>query len=180
MTREEKAVVIDELSKKFTQFEYFYITDSSKLTVAEINQFRKFCFEKGVEYKIVKNTLIAKALERLASTDYSEFKSKVLKGSSGIIFSKNPNLPAKLLKEFASKSKIDKIEFKGASIDSALFIGADTLTALENLKSKNELIGEIIGLLQSPAKNVLSALLSGEQKLAGLVKAIAEKKEKES
>lgn len=176
MTKEEKSVVIDALSEKFQEYNYFYITDTSALNVEQINKFRKFCFEKGVEYKVVKNTLIAKALQKL-STDYTEFNTKVLKGSSGIIFSTTGNLPAKLLKEFKSTTNIDKIVFKGASVDSSVFIGADTLDALVALKSKQELIGDIIALLQSPAKNVVSALQSGENKLAGLVKAIQEKKE---
>lgn len=179
MTREEKAVVISNLSKKFAEFEHFYVTDSSALTVSQINKFRKFCFEKGVQYEVVKNTLIAKALETM-KTDYTEFNKSVLKGSSGIIFSTVGNLPGKLLKEFKTTTSIDKIVFKGASIDSSFFIGANTLDQVASLKSKNELIGDIVGLLQSPAKNVISALLSGEQKIAGLVKAIAEKKEKES
>lgn len=179
MTREEKAVVISDLTEKFRQFDFFYVTDSSKLTVGQINKFRKYCFEKGVEYKVVKNTLIAKALERLGNADYTEFNAKVLKGNSGIIFSTNPNLPARLLREFSEKNKIDGIVFKGASIDTAFFIGEKTFRDLENLKSKNELIGDVIGLLQSPAKNVIASLLSGEHKIAGLVKAIADKKEKE-
>lgn len=176
MTKEEKGVVIEQLTEKFKEYNYFYVTDTSALTVEQINKFRKFCFEKGVEYKVVKNTLIFKALQSL-STDYVEFNSKVLKGSSGLIFSTTGNLPARLLKEFKQTTNIDKIKFKGASVDSSVFIGEDTLDALSNLKSKNELIGDIIGLLQSPAKNVVSALKSGEGKLAGLVKAIQEKKE---
>ncbi len=175
MTKEEKSVVIDALAQKFQEYNYFYVTDTSALTVDQINKFRKFCFAKGVEYKVIKNTLIAKALGTL-STDYTEFNTKVLKGASGIIFSTTGNLPAKLLKEFKSTTNIDKIKFKGASVDSSIFIGADTLDALATLKSKNELIGDIIGLLQSPAKNVVSALKSGEHKLAGLVKTIQEKK----
>jgi large subunit ribosomal protein L10 len=175
MTKEEKSVVIEALTKKFQEYNYFYVTDTSALTVDQINKFRKFCFTKGVEYKVIKNTLIAKALESLA-TDYTEFNSKVLKGASGILFSETGNLPAKLLQEFKSTTNIDKIKFKGASVDSAVFIGADTLDALATLKSKNELIGDIIGLLQSPAKNVVSALKSGEHKLAGLVKTIQERK----
>jgi large subunit ribosomal protein L10 len=179
MTREEKSVVIGNLTKKFAEFEHFYITDSSALSVDQINKFRKFCFEKGVEYHVVKNTLIAKALETTA-TDYTEFNKSVLKGASGIIFSTVGNLPGKLLKEFKTTTSIDKIVFKGASIDSSFFIGEKALDQVASLKSKHELIGDIVGLLQSPAKNVVSALLSGENKIAGLVKAVAEKKEKES
>jgi large subunit ribosomal protein L10 len=176
MTKEEKSVVIEQLTHKFKEYNYFYVTDTSALTVDEINKFRKFCFEKGVEYKVIKNSLIFKALQSL-STDYSEFREKVLVGASGLIFSHTGNLPAKLLKEFKQKTNIDKIKFKGASVDSSIYIGADTLDTLATLKSKNELIAEVIGLLQSPAKNVVSALKSGENKLAGLVKAIQEKKE---
>lgn len=179
MTKEEKAVVIESLSKKFSEFDYFYVTDSSALTVSQINKFRKFCFEKGVEYQVVKNSLIAKALET-TNTDYTDFNASVLKGSSGLIFSTVGNMPAKLLKEFKASTSIDKIVFKGASIDSSFFIGEKALDQLAVLKSKNELIGDIIGLLQSPAKNVISALLSGENKLAGLVKAVADKKLSES
>lgn len=175
MTKEEKGQIIDALYEKFKEFNYFYITDTSALTVEQINKFRKFCFEKGVEYKVVKNTLIAKALAKL-DADYTEFNTQVLKGSSGILFTTTGNLPAKMLQEFKSTTNIDKIVFKGASIDSAFYIGADQLNALSNLKSKQELIGDIIGLLQSPAKNVVSALKSGENKLAGLVKALEEKK----
>jgi large subunit ribosomal protein L10 len=175
MTKEEKSVVIEDLKQKFSQFDYFYVTDSSALTVDEINKFRKFCFSKGVEYKVVKNTLIAKALESL-TTDYTEFNTKVLKGSSGLIFTTTGNLPAKLLKEFKSTSNIDKIKFKGASIDSSFYIGEKALDELSALKSKQELLGDIIMLLQSPAKNVIGSLKSGEHKLAGLVKAIADKK----
>ena len=178
MIKEEKAVVIQELTEKFNEFNYFYVTDSSTLTVAQINKYRKFCYEKGVEYKVVKNSLIAKALES-QKTDYTEFNNGVLRGASGLIFSHTGNLPAKLLKEFKETSSIDKIKFKGASIDGSFYIGEQTFDDLVRLKSKQELLGDIIGLLQSPAKNVISALLSGEKKLAGLVKAIAEKKEKE-
>lgn len=174
MTREEKAAVIDSLTEKFKKFNYFYVTDTSALSAGEINSFRRLCYEKGVDYEVVKNTLIAKALVNLGG-DYAEFTDKVLRGASGIIFSETGNLPAKMLKEFKKKTGVDKIVFKGASIDTAAFIGSDQLDALVALKSKQELIGEIIGLLQSPAKNVISALLSGEQKLAGIVKTLSER-----
>jgi large subunit ribosomal protein L10 len=176
MKKENKSVVIDELTQKFTEYNYFYVTDTSALSAGQITKFRKFCFDKGVEYKVFKNTLIAKALEKL-STDYTEFNSKVLKGSSGVIFSTTGNLPAKLLQEFKKTTKIDKIVFKGASVDSSIFIGEDQLDTLANLKSKYELIGEIIGLLQSPAKNVISGLQSGGNKLAGILKTLSERGE---
>jgi large subunit ribosomal protein L10 len=176
MTKEEKGHIIDELAQKFAENNFFYITDASGLTVEHVNKFRKLCYAKGVEYKVVKNSLIKKALEA-SKTDYSPFNAKVLKGFSGILFSKeSANGPAKLLKEFR-KDGLEKPLFKGASIDSALFIGEDNLDVLANLKSKNELIGEIIGLLQSPAKNVIGALQSGGHKLSGIVKTLSERPE---
>jgi large subunit ribosomal protein L10 len=176
MTREEKGLIIDELSAKFEENSNFYITDASGLTVAEINAFRKLCFKAGIEYGVYKNTLIQKALEKL-DADYTEFCDTVLKGFSGIIFSKEAaNTPAKVIKDFR-KSSGQKPMLKGASIDHDLFIGDEHLKMLAELKSKNELIGEIIGLLQSPAKNVISALQSGGGKLAGILKTLSEKEQ---
>jgi large subunit ribosomal protein L10 len=175
MNREEKAQVIEELVERFNSNNFFYITDASGLTVAEVNDFRRMCFEKGVKYKVFKNTLIKKALDQL-ETDYSEFEESVLKGFSGILFTtENGSLPAKIITEYRSKYKGEIPILKGASIDRELYIGNDQLTELSRLKSKNELIGEIITLLQSPAKNVISALQSGEHKLAGIVKTLSEK-----
>ena len=177
MTKEEKYALVDGLTAKLSETDYFYIADTGGMTVAQINEFRGMCFQKGLEYKVVKNTLIAKALERLENgTDYSEFTEKVLKGNSGIIFSKEvANAPAKLLKEFKKKAGWSNDLLKGASVDGAVFIGAEHLESLSNLKSKNELIGDVIGLLQSPATNVLRALQSGGDTLTGLLKALEEK-----
>ncbi|MCS6824206.1 MAG: 50S ribosomal protein L10 [Cytophagaceae bacterium] len=175
MKREDKGKIIQELSEKFSKFSYFYITDASGMTVEQVNNFRKLCYKKGIEYKVVKNSLIKKALET-TKTDYSPFNEKVLKGFSGILFSDTGNAPAKLLKEFYATGS-EKPVFKGASIDSDLFIGENQLDALTNLKSKSELLGEIIGLLQSPAKNVLSALQSGGHKISGVLKTLSEKPE---
>ncbi len=175
MTREEKAVVIEDLTGKFKETTNFYVTDASGLTVAQINDFRRLCYERGVEYKVYKNTLIKKALDN-QETDFTELDS-ILKGSSGVIFSpENGNLPAKMLKEFYKKGN-EKPLLKGASIDTDVFIGADQLDALSKLKSKNELIGEVIGLLQSPAKTVVSQLQSGGDKIAGIVKTLSERTE---
>lgn len=177
MTREEKGALIDDLTEKLKNTPYFYIADSSGMKVSEINEFRRICFKKGLEYRIVKNTLIRKALENL-DTDYSSFDEKVLKGVSGILFSPEiGNAPAKAIKEFRKKDK-KKPVFKGASIDTGLFIGEEHLDALSELKSKDELLGDIISLLQSPAKNVISALQSGQHKLAGIIKTLSEKEEK--
>ena len=175
MTKEEKGVIIDELAEKFSQHPHFYITDASGLTVAQINAFRRLCYKSGVEYRVYKNTMIRKALEKQTG-DFKEL-NEVLHGFSGVIFSKESgNLPAKVLREYQVKLA-GKPALKAASIDASLFIGAEHLTTLAELKSKNELIGEIISLLQSPAKNVLSALLSGKNTVAGLVKALEDRKQ---
>lgn len=175
MTREEKAVIIDELSEKFKNSPFFYITDAAGMSVAETNDLRRLCFERGVEYRVVKNTLIAKALEPL-DTDYTPFNDTVLRGFSGIMFHpESGKVAAKLIKEYRKTTGSDKLKLKGASIDYSLFIGADQLDILIALKSKEELIGEIIGLLQSPAKNVISALQSGGNKLAGILQTLAER-----
>jgi large subunit ribosomal protein L10 len=175
MTREEKAQIIEELTQKFTDHNYFYVTDASGLSVAQVNKFRKLCFEKGVEYKVLKNTLIKKALEKL-DVDYTGFADTALKGFSGVMFSDTGNLPAKILVDYR-KGNIEKPVLKGASIDTAFYFGDANLDALSKLKSKDEVIGDIIGLLQSPAKNVLSALQSGGNTIAGLVKTLSEKAE---
>ncbi len=175
MTREEKGEIIEKLSEKFSQNAHFYITDASGLTVEQINAFRKICFKAGVEYGVYKNTLIRKALEKQEG-NYEDLY-KVLHGFSGVLFSKEVgNAPAKVINEYRAKLE-GKPAFKGASIASSLFIGEENLKTLTELKSKNELIGEVISLLQSPAKNVLSALLSGKNTVAGLVKALEDRKQ---
>jgi large subunit ribosomal protein L10 len=174
MTREEKAQIIDELSTKFAENSHFYITDATGFTVEQVNNFRRLCFKSGVEYRVYKNTLIQKALEKQEGTDYSPL-FETLRGFSGVIFSKESgNAPAKVIQEFRRKLEGKPI-LKAASIDSALFIGDENVKTLSELKSKNELIGDVISLLQSPAKNVLSALLSGKNTVAGLVKALEER-----
>ncbi len=174
MTREEKAQVIASLTEKFQSNNHFYITDTSGLTVAEINKFREMCFNSGVEYRVAKNTLIKKALDSL-ETDYSSLED-ALKGVSGIMFVEEiGNAPAKIIEKFKKEDSQDRPTFKAASIDTDIFIGEDQLSILASLKSKNELIGEIITLLQSPAKNVISALQSGENNLAGIVKTLSER-----
>ncbi|MBA4853879.1 50S ribosomal protein L10 [Emticicia sp. BO119] len=174
MTKEEKGAIIEELAEKFAATPYFYITDASGLNVAKTNELRRLCFERGIEYRVVKNTLISKALERL-DTDYSSFDGTVLKGFSGVMFhDESGKVAAKLIKDFLKANK-NSITLKGASVDSALFIGHDQLDTLLTLKSKQELIGEVIGLLQSPAKNVISGLQSGGNKLAGIIKTLSER-----
>lgn len=174
MTRDEKVQIIAELSQKFADNTHFYITDAGGLTVAQVNTFRRLCFKSGIEYRVYKNTMIQKALEKQENVDYSPLFG-TLKGFSGVLFSKEAgNLPARVIKEF--RKKLDgKPVLKAASIDTDFFIGEEYLNTLSELKSKNELIGDIISMLQSPAKNVISALLSGKHTVAGLVKALEER-----
>ncbi len=139
----------------------------------QINAFRRICFNKGVEYRVYKNTLIRKALEKQEGNFEPLFST--LKGFSGLIFSKESgNAPAKAIKEYRKKNE-GKPAFKAASIQSDLFIGEENLNVLNDLKSKNELIGEIISSLQAPAKNVISALVSSKSTLAGLMKTLEER-----
>jgi|SRR3970040_2158202 large subunit ribosomal protein L10 len=174
MTRDEKAQIIEALAQKFAENAHFYIADASGLSVEQINTFRRLCYKSGVEYGVYKNTLIRKALEKQDGADYSALFG-VLKGFSGVIFSKETgNLPARVLKEYHKKLE-GKPVLKAASIESDLFIGADNLTMLSELKSRDELIGDVIAILQSPAKNVISGLLSGKHKIAGIVKALEER-----
>ena len=159
MTREEKAQIIEELSQKFADNAHFYITDASGFTVEQINAFRRMCFKSGIEYGVYKNTLIRKALEKQEGVDYSPLFD-TLHGFSGLIFSKEVgNAPAKVMKEYRKKVE-GKPVLKAASIKSELYIGDENLNTLAELKSRDELIGEIIGMLQSPARNVISALLN--------------------
>lgn len=175
MRKEEKQLVIDELSAKFNEGLHVYVTDTSGMTVAEINALRRLCFTKGVELKVAKNTLIKKAFGR-PELDENNLDS-ILHGPTSLMFSNNANLPAKLLKEF--KKDKPKPALKGAIIGgSDIYVGEDQLEVLAKLKSKDELIGEIIGLLQSPAKNVIGALQSGGQKLSGILKTLEERGDK--
>ncbi|WP_375583854.1 50S ribosomal protein L10 [Cyclobacterium xiamenense] len=177
MTREDKKTIIEELTDKLKTTPHFYIADASGFSVAQVNSFRKVCFDKGLEYRVYKNTLIKKALENLEA-DYTEFAEQTLKGFSGILFSQEVgNLPAKVILDFRKKlgAKEKRPVFKGASIDGDQFLGEANLEVLSKLKSKEELVGEVISLLQSPATNVVSALQSGKNILAGLVKTLAEK-----
>lgn len=171
MKKEEKNEIVLSLKDKMTSHNSFYITDTSNLTVAQVNVIRRKCFEKGIKFQVAKNTLIKKAMEATGN-DYAELFS-ALKGSSSIMFSTVGNLPAKLIKELRATG--DKPVLKAAYIDSAIFMGDNQLEALVRLKSKEELIGEIITLLQSPAKNVISGLKSGSGKLAGVLKTLEQR-----
>ena len=171
MKKEGKQEIVQALADQITSFGNFYITDTADLTVEKINAIRRKCFDSGITVKVAKNTLIRKAMES-AGVDSEELRD-VLKGSSTLFFSETGNAPAKLIKELRKSGP--KPVLKGAYIDSAVFVGDAQLDTLVSLKSKEELVGEIIGLLQSPAKNVISALQSGGNTIAGLVKTLQER-----
>ena len=175
MTRTEKAEVIESLIKKFEDASNFYVADSSELTVEQINNFRRKCFEKGVEITVVKNTLTRKALESFPEDKGYADLYEVLKGPSSLMFSETANLPAKIIEEF--RKDHEKPLLKAAYIDSSIYIGDDELETLAKLKSKEELLGEVITLLESPMISLLGCLNSGEQTIMGLLSAIEEKGE---
>lgn len=171
MRKEEKQDVVLALKEQIEEYGNFYITDTAELDVAKINAIRRQCFDSDIKMKVAKNTLIQKALEA-ATGDYSELYG-VLKGSSSIMFSKSGSAPAKLIKELRKEG--EKPILKAAYIDAAVFIGDNQLDTLASLKSKEQLVGDIIALLQSPAKSVISGLQSGGNKLAGIVKTLQER-----
>lgn len=171
MKKEEKHEVVLALTETIAEYGNFYITDTANLSVAKVNDIRRKCFENDIKMQVAKNKLIRKAMEASAG-DFSEIFD-VLKGSSSILFSKSANAPAKLIKQLRKTG--DKPVLKAAYIDSSVFIGDNQLDALVNLKSKEELVADIIALLQSPAKNVISGLQSGGNKLAGIVKTLQER-----
>ena len=170
MNKDQKNEVIELLKDKFNQYNNFYITNTESLTVAQVGKLRRICFDKKVEMKVAKNTLIKKALEGLDNSRFSGvFES--LSGVTALLFSENAKEPALIISSFRKDGNLEKPVLKAAFIDGDVFAGDDQLKVLTNLKSKHDLIGEIIGLLQSPAKNVISGLNAGN-KLAGLIKAL--------
>jgi large subunit ribosomal protein L10 len=175
MNKDQKNEVIELLKDKFKEYNNFYVTNTESLTVAQIGKLRRICFDKNVEMKVAKNTLIKKALESLDSTRFSGvFES--LNGVTALLFSENAKEPAMIISTFRKESNTERPLLKAAFIDGDVFEGNDQLKALVTLKSKNDLIGEVIGLLQSPAKNVISGLNAGN-KLAGLIKALEDRGE---
>jgi large subunit ribosomal protein L10 len=173
MTRDDKTVAIEELETELGESPFFYLADSSTMTVAKINSFRRACYNKGITVKVAKNTLIRKALERRAEGKGYEPLYEVLHGPTTILISSNPKAPAILLEEF--RKTADRPILKAAYIDSAVFIGDDQIGPLTKLKSKEEMVGEIIGLLQSPMKRVASQITATGGKLAGIVKTLEER-----
>lgn len=172
MTRQEKDALISDLADRLSKSDVVYLTDISNLDAEMSSKLRRLCFQRDVQLRVVKNTLLSKAMERVEDRDFGNLKD-VLKGNTGLMISETGNGPAKLIKEFRKKS--DRPVLKGAYIQESVYIGDETLEALASLKSKDELIGDIILLLQSPAKNVISGLSSGGGKLAGILKTLEER-----
>ncbi len=173
MTKEQKNEVIEVLKDKFSQYNNFYITDTESLSVEQVGKLRRACFDKNVEMRVAKNTLIRKALEAIDADRFSDVYGS-LHQVTALMFSENPKEPALILSSFRKETKLERPVLKAAFIDGSVFTGDDQLKALTTLKSKQDLIGEIIGLLQSPAKNVISGLNAGS-KLASLIKALEER-----
>ena len=171
MTREEKSQVIEELTAQLAESSNFYLTDISGLNAVATSDLRRACFKANVKLAVVKNTLLEKAMEA-SDKDFGALPT-TLKGNTSVMYSETGNAPAKVIKAFRKKS--DKPFLKGAYIEEAVYIGDDQLDMLVDIKSREELIGEIIGLLQSPAKNVVSALQSSGGKLSGIIKTLSQK-----
>ncbi len=174
MKKEEKTQVIDSLVNQLANNSHFYLTDVASLTAEKTSQLRRMCFNKSIKMLVVKNSLLKKAMQNTTGKDYQALLGS-LKGSTAIMFSEVGSDPAKLIKEFRKKN--DKPLLKAAFVEECTYIGDNQLDVLASIKSKNELIGEIVGLLQSPAKNVISALKSSGGTIAGIVKTLSDKKE---
>lgn len=173
MTREDKTAAIEVLKEELANTPFFYFADSSTLTVAKINQFRRKCFEQGIKIKVAKNTLIRKALENEPESKGFAALFEALHGPTTIMISDNPKAPAKLIAEFRKTE--ERPLLKAAYIDTAVFLGDEQLKALTQLKSRDEMIGEIIGLLQSPARTLAAQITASGSKIAGIVKTLEER-----
>ena len=171
MTREEKSQVIENLTSKLAENSIIYLADISGLNALQTSNLRRACFKANINLSVVKNTLLEKAMEK-SDKDFGELPA-TLKGNTSIMVSETGNAPAKVIKEFRKKS--DRPVLKGAYIEAAIYVGDDQLNTLVDIKSKEELIGDIITILQSPAKNVISALQSGGSKLSGILTTLSEK-----
>jgi len=171
MRKEDKTAVIEQIANTVGEYTNFYLTDIATLDAAKTTSLRRECNKQEIKLVVVKNTLFKKALEKIEG-DYSALEP-ALKGNTAIMFSNNANSPAKLIKTFAKGTDIPKL--KAAYVQEGFYVGAENLDLLVSIKSKNELIGEVIGLLQSPIKNVVSALNSGGQTIHGVLKTLSEK-----
>jgi len=173
MRKDEKTELIDALTEQLNEASYFYLADIGGLNVENSNHLRRLCFRKEVQLQVVKNTLLRKAMER-SDKDLEELYP-ILEGPTSIMFAETGNLPAKLIKEFRKKHNQPKPLLKAAYVEETCYIGEDQLENLINVKSRLELIADLVALLQSPAKNVISALQGGGQKLVGILETLSEK-----
>lgn len=174
MKRSEKQAIIDNLIQEINSYNHFYLTDIAELDAEKTSSLRRICFQKEVKLIVVKNTLLKRALE--GSEKNTEELFDALKGNTALMFCNTGNVPAKLIQEFRKKNaKLEKPVLKAAYVEESVYIGENNLEMLSSIKSKEELIGDVISLLQSPAKNVISALQSGGQTITGILKTLSEK-----
>ncbi len=171
MRREEKDVIIDNLAGRLNDSRHFYLTDISSLNAEQTSNLRRKCFEKEISLLVVKNTLLRKAMEK-SDGDFNDLYD-VLKDSTSIMFCETGNVPAKLIREF--RKTMEKPVLKAAFVEESIYVGDDQLETLSSIKSKDELLGDLLALLQSPASNLVSALASSGSKLAGSLKTLSEK-----
>ncbi len=171
MRREEKNVIIEDLAQRLNEAKHFYLTDISTLNAEDTSNLRRKCFEREIGLLVVKNTLLRKAMEK-SDGDFNDLYD-VLKDSTSIMFCETGNIPAKLIKEF--RKKLEKPILKAAFVEESIYVGDDQLETLSNIKSKNELLADLLAMLQSPAINLVSALASGGSNLAGVLKTLSEK-----
>jgi large subunit ribosomal protein L10 len=173
MRREEKNAIIDSLAERLKEYDHFYLTDTAELNAADTSALRRKCFENDIKLVVVKNTLLKRALEQ-TNENFDEL-FPVLKGTTSIMFTKSGNVPAKLIKEF--RKAHDKPVLKGAYVQESIYVGDNQLDTLISVKTREEMIGEVIALLQSPAKNVISALQSGGTKIHGVLETLSKREE---
>ncbi len=171
MKKTDKSALIKELSENINEYSHFYVTDTLGLNASQTSDLRRACFNKDIKMMVVKNTLFQLALEQ--SEKQVEGMEEAFKGTSAVLFCNTGNAPAKLIKEFQKAT--EKPVLKGAYVEESVYMGSDQLEALSTIKSKEELLGDVIGLLQSPAKNVISALQSGGTKIHGILQTLSEK-----
>lgn len=172
MKREEKKLIIGSITEKLQQYPHFYLVDSTGLNAEQTAKLRRLCFNQDIKLLVVKNTFFRIALESLGKEDALEVVS-TLKGTTAVLFSETGNAPAKLIKEFSKSS--GKLSLKSAYVEECAYVGANYLDALVAIKSRNELIADVVALLQSPVKNVISALQSSGHTISGLVKTLSER-----
>ncbi len=173
MKKEDKSTLVNEIQAILGSFSHFYLTDIGGLNAEDTSSLRGLCYKQDIKLVVVKNTLLRKALENL-ELDYSPLFD-TLKGETSLMLTNTGNAPAKLIKEFSKKNKLKKPVLKGAYVEESFYIGAETLEELTNIKSKEELLGDVIGMLLSPVNDVMSALQSGANTIHGVLDTLSER-----